>query len=301
MTQAYPTNFHQFWTTKVLALGESIADYMEVSAKERAALEESDSKWVRPPQIFIDLWNEACKFGSGTGANRVYGQYNEETGYFELNGITDITYEEAVAIYIASFRVGGAIGNTTTSWATSMNNWKSMWNWRCRTLFPIYADNINGICQYSNAEVLQFINYYICNNNTDKHTTIIKVTNTRDAFYQNAKLREVYPILQMPTSDTQNAHFYNSTGCACLELIKLHGVCLPIAALFTKTPVIKIISLQYLVENAANTAEISITVHPAVYAKLLGEGDYSDGNGTKEQWEKLLQDAAARQIMFASA
>lgn len=45
---------------------------------------------------FIDLWNAAC------GA---YGRFNPETGFFELNGITDLTKEQAIAIYNSSVSV----------------------------------------------------------------------------------------------------------------------------------------------------------------------------------------------------
>ncbi|WP_303023043.1 hypothetical protein [Duncaniella muris] len=47
---------------------------------------------VSKMELFIDMWNEAC---------RAYGYYDEATGYFELNGLTDITYEEAQKIYSA--------------------------------------------------------------------------------------------------------------------------------------------------------------------------------------------------------
>lgn len=42
-------------------------------------------------RLFIDMWNSAC--GS-------YGQYNADTGFFELNGLIDITYDEAIPIYL---------------------------------------------------------------------------------------------------------------------------------------------------------------------------------------------------------
>ena len=42
-------------------------------------------------RLFIDQWNTACG---------KWGTYNEDTGYFELNGLTDITYEEALKIWI---------------------------------------------------------------------------------------------------------------------------------------------------------------------------------------------------------
>lgn len=52
-------------------------------------------------RLFIDLWNKACQVdGLFWGAARiVVGRYNEATGFFELNGLTDITYEQALVIY----------------------------------------------------------------------------------------------------------------------------------------------------------------------------------------------------------
>ena len=44
-------------------------------------------------KVFIDTWNTAC-----TSAGIRYGSYNEKTGYFELNGLTDISYEQALDI-----------------------------------------------------------------------------------------------------------------------------------------------------------------------------------------------------------
>ena len=54
-------------------------------------------------ELFIDLWNEAC---IATNTVRVpyavaVGGYNAETGCFELNGLTDITYAQAQKIYSA--------------------------------------------------------------------------------------------------------------------------------------------------------------------------------------------------------
>lgn len=77
---------------RILTDGDSIDNYREVTAAERVAIEAEDAKWVLPPQLFIDMWDIACG---------KYGRYNRATGYFELNGLTDITYEQAIAIYQA--------------------------------------------------------------------------------------------------------------------------------------------------------------------------------------------------------
>ncbi len=54
-------------------------------------------------ELFIDLWNEACIATNTTRAPYAVavGGYNAETDYFELNGLTDITYAQAQKIYSA--------------------------------------------------------------------------------------------------------------------------------------------------------------------------------------------------------
>lgn len=51
---------------------------------------ESVSEGIKK-RLFIDLWNKACG---------EHGTYNHQTGFFELNGLTDITYEQALEIYV---------------------------------------------------------------------------------------------------------------------------------------------------------------------------------------------------------
>ena len=90
MTESEPTYFHTFHTRKMLTQGESTDDYMEVTPQQRAALEAHDATYEKPDASFIVMWNLACG---------IYGCYNEATGYFELNGLTDITYQQALSIY----------------------------------------------------------------------------------------------------------------------------------------------------------------------------------------------------------
>lgn len=89
ITESYPTYFHTFVKRKILTSEDSIDNYKEVTNSQKLALEESDSTWQSPPQSFIGMYNSACG---------IYGTYNENSGYFELNGLTDITYEQALNI-----------------------------------------------------------------------------------------------------------------------------------------------------------------------------------------------------------
>ena len=61
---------------------------------------------------------------------------------------------------------------------------------------------------------------------------------------------------------------------------------------FSQCPKLSLDSLTHLVANAANTAAITITVHPDVYAKLTDE--------TNTEWHALLAQAAEKNINFAT-
>lgn len=74
-------------------------------------------------RLFIDLWNVACVATSpNTSRTVTVGQYNKATDLFELNGIADITYSSAIAIY---------------------NQYVNNGLLNCRTNLPQYGANIN--------------------------------------------------------------------------------------------------------------------------------------------------------------
>ena len=62
---------------------------------------------------------------------------------------------------------------------------------------------------------------------------------------------------------------------------------------FADSPLIDLASLQYLVTNAANTAAVTVTVHPATYAKLTDTANTA--------WYAVNTAAAAKNISFATA
>lgn len=87
ITQAAPTNFHQFWKQKILTGTETPEDFREVTDKEKAALEQSDAKWEKPSEDFIAQM-------AALGVT-----WNADTGFFELNTLVDIGYREMINIY----------------------------------------------------------------------------------------------------------------------------------------------------------------------------------------------------------
>lgn len=217
-------------------------------------------------QAFIDMWNAAAG---------EYGGYNAETGFFELNGLTDITYEDALKIYSAP-RVcaPNVVG-------PSFNN-------DLRTLICVKSSATHATLQNtfrnSGFEVLRLPNLTGQTLNT--------------VFYACARLRAVYGTLSMTTIDSTCF-----LGMSSLEEISINK--LSVSVSFKDSPRLSLESLTYMVTKAANTKAITITVHPDVFAKLTGDTSNAAAAALSseelEQWMALVAAAQAKNITFVTA
>ena len=71
---------------------------------------------------------------------------------------------------------------------------------------------------------------------------------------------------------------------------------------FIDSPRLNYTSLRWLVDKAKNTTAVTVTVHATTYGYLTGTTPPSEQvGGTSEQWTRLMADAAARNISFATA
>ncbi len=52
LTQAKPTVAHEFYKTRLLATGETVEDWREVTPSEKTKLEAADAAFETPPQAF---------------------------------------------------------------------------------------------------------------------------------------------------------------------------------------------------------------------------------------------------------
>lgn len=214
-------------------------------------------------KLFVDMWNTAC------GA---YGTYNAETGYFELNGLTDITYEEAVGIY--SYYRPYKLTNLGFEFV----------RYPYRAVLPIYLASSTipiGQSFQSSAqlEVIVFQMYY---------TYKVSLGNCNYAFDGCVKLREIKGILNFASATNTGSAFWS---CQSLENIQIFNLKSNVD--FKHSPKLSYASFEYMITNAANTSTITITVHPDVYAKLTDESN--------TEWYALLELAASKNIQFATA
>lgn len=207
--------------------------------------------------------------------------YNQNTGFYELNGLTDITEEQMKVIYVQthvmdklqSFR--GVFAGTKFRTNLGFNRSTMQTNSRQFQFYDSFREN-------RSLEVLR-ISY----KDIDASRSVI-VEHLGYAFYFCVKLRKIIGIIRLDKSSGVTSAFDQ-----CLELqdVKLYGLLTNIS--FAYSPLISIESLQYLITNAANASPITVTVHADVYAKIQDEGQVD--------WHALIETAAAKQITFATA
>ena len=133
----------------------------------------------------------------------------------------------------------------------------------------------------------------ITGNNFISGCTILKVIKfaygvylgTAYAFGSNNSLEYIYGDIWI-----NNAMSTGSFNCPLLKEIRIRG--LQYNIFFTHCPLLSLESFQFLIANAANTTDITVTVHPDVYAKMTDEGN--------AEWNKVFTDAVAKKIAFAT-
>lgn len=234
ITQSAPTNFHTFFTRKVLTHSDNISNYREVTATERAAIEQSDAAWVRPPQAFIDAWNN--KAGK-------HGRYNECTGFFELNGIIDITYEEAMTIYANTSNFGKTRAEVQINLTGG-----------CRTNFMITAHTLGASFNCSDASKLEVL--------------AMESTHEGGGYAISTFSIGAAPILREVRGAFVLKSFAsnNFSNLPKLEDIRIKRLSQSIS--FASSSKLTLESMAYMVDNAANTTSITITLHPKAYARV---------------------------------
>lgn len=290
--------FHNFWTRKMLGEGESVDDFIEVTEAQKAAFEKAASEWVRPPQAFIDEWNEACivPYSTGTTSEKV-GQWNEATGYFELNGILNITYKEAIDIKLCMPR---AVVYTTDGNNYRIAQYPTVRADRCRTLIPILWELLSQMSIQKlwvwagNAEVLRWPQ-------GSAPTGTANVSGLFSSGHPYPNLHTILGTISVKISD--GSVFKNLKALETIKIYARDGL------KFNNSPNLSFDSVKYMVDNpmadVTESAPATITVHADVFAKLTGDTSNAAASALSEEdaakWQQLLTDAAAKYISFAAA
>ena len=190
----------------------------------------------------------------------VGAKWNAKTGFWELNGLTDITNEQMLTIYVETNNFLMNQSNMEASYCFS----------KCRTNIPnipylstlnrLNGDWIDVFRESPNLEVLVLKNL---SSGTNKYT--FKPKKFIEVFRSCPKLRLIDAILDFSTCViTSNPIF---TYCYNLESVKLYHINKNIAL---DTKMLSSESVQYMIENATD-ATITITLHPEAYERAIAD------------------------------
>lgn len=203
--------------------------------------------------------------------------YNQNTGFYELNGLTDITEEQMKTIYIQ------------THGAQRMYNRNNVFEraGTIRTNLPFisyFGIGLDGKfrCAFLKCAALE---------TACVTSSIAYAADVSYMFEGCLKLKKIIGQLDIRsiTSDANVARMFSQ--CGLLEDVRISSLKVNIS--FAYSPLISIESLQYLITNAANTSPITVTVHADVYTKIQDEGQVD--------WHALIASAQEKNITFATA
>ena len=196
--------------------------------------------------------------------------YNEETKCYELNGLTDITEEEMLKIYL--YYSPKYFGSYSSAFS-GIN---------IRTCLKINLKRGVDISFFFENSTIEVVNI----DNTGWYAS-----NFNGAFSKARNLSKIMGAIylsQIKSASSMNVNPF--VECFALEDVKIHGLLINIylgdSALISQE------SISYLVNNAANTLAITVQVHPDVYDKLT--------DSTNTEWYAVNTAAQAKQISFAT-
>lgn len=242
ITESQPTNFHHFYTSKILTAQETESMYREVTSAERTALEKSDAAWEEPSADLLS-W-----------AQSVDVPYNAATGFFELNGL-NLSADDLRHIR-NNYGLMFTIGNLPDRNART-NMPQSAWS----TQSPGTSNPNLHLKFYSmpNLEVVVLDN------------TAVMPTNLSRTFANCPKLREIKTPIRLTRYESifMAEQIYNTfSGCKSLETLFLE-IEAPITSLnLSECPKLSLESVAYLIQHVTYGSKLTITWHPDIYAKL---------------------------------
>ena len=219
--------------------------------------------------------------------------YNDETGYWEYGDLKDMTEEDC---FLAAFYALEHIqGDNQVSFI--LDRYK---NRSARTYFT----KINTKGDYNSTQLylhscfafntkLEYLKL-----STGNASLYLTIKNALNIFRSSPKLRKLEDILSISQGCDMTTAFLGCTSLRDVKIRLMSGANVNIS--FQDSPLLSYKSFNYLVTNAANTAAITVTVHPTTYSYLTGTAQPTEEvGGTTEEWQALVTTAQGKQISFA--
>lgn len=253
ITQSRPTNFHQFFTRKILTPTEDISDYREVTAAERTALEQADAALqsygipdaaylARVQKVFGMKWEK-----SPWGYYENYAKYDFDSGLFQFGSLKDISKVDmdialsAAAEMHKSSHVAGCLRIPGLRFA----------------VVP-FASQKGYMFQYSDVEEV------LLQGDHNNHPSFYEL----DWFRGASKLKVIEGIIG--ARDFRANEVISFDGCNALEEVRI--IALNCNVNFGSSPNLSLSTINYILSNlGSRAAGKTITLHPTAYVRVTDE------------------------------
>ena len=215
--------------------------------------------------------------------------YNATSEYYEMNGLTDLTYAEMVKIYSQA----NLASTPFVGWQMFISGVAAL---GIRTNFPYtyqgwgdgFGDlSLQGCCAGANdIEVLILIMgawqdapIYDANGNviegvSDRPVKIGNATWFFNGASASADNWAIKRILTPIINGSANTFLYAGAPPLLEDIFIITAYDVP--KILSGSPNISYESIRFLINRATNTIAITVEVHPTVYAKLQSSGTWSD-------------------------
>lgn len=204
------------------------------------------------PQANIDLLN-SCGVA-----------FNETSGYFEVNGLTDISYEEAMAIYnkTNAFSQGCLSPSGVGLGGVYLETYGVY-----RTNVPLLPYRYYIITQCS-------LSYLFWSNRFIEHINFTNITqlyakDLASAFDGCFRLKEVQGVIELKNSSTSYSSAF--LNCYSLESISLQGIKGNLD--FKQSARLSNASILFMIEKSLATSAIVITLHADAYERAMANAE----------------------------
>ena len=258
--------------TILWTVGDSL---YEIGVEERTESDEYVHRCTSPAKkLCDDIYDYASKMNSGTLRDLYVSagaKYNETTGFYELNGLTDITEEEMRKIY-NRYLIDIGTNSRASGWLILESKIRT--NLPCITRADIF-NGIDNSIYGTNVEVLR-----ICAASSEDYNRVCYIGETNAVAHQSMpKLKKVIGIWRY---NSENPNMYNFgygqpfSKCPLLEEIRMNRI--NKSHTFAVSPNLSKESVLYMITNAnppsgAAAGSIAITLHPTAYARLKDDAD----------------------------
>lgn len=206
--------------------------------------------------IATDTIVEAAKFALFREQWKVCGGvYNETTGFYEMNGLTDITYEQAKEIMYAPSSAPGFVSYVPKA-RTNIMPTRAIYG---GGMYGTLAD-LSSIC-YNNTKIEVLA---LAHTNTKVQTNNIKCM-----CIWSDKLKKIIGNISCVNIANESGYTSAFQSCTALEEVWLQWWSLDIDLHWS--PNLKMECVEYFVENRSGSNAIAMKLHPDAFARLTDE------------------------------